>query len=203
MDREAHIKRWRQLCYINNWSQQPVELLGSQAHHKPCYRISPGTTAGTTVRHWIPAGHSPAPCWRGTRQAAAGGAVPGKGPNGPTEGIRLSLSPALDPKSSLSVKLISHVWAPPTRLWLKGSNLMFLEWEVHSGIFQWYEWGWDARQSQYLKKEKKGRKKKKTGGRRKGRKEGRRGKEKKKKNAHDRLLTVTIDNINLLKKGRW
>lgn len=98
MDREAHIKRWRQLCYINNWSQQPVELLGSQAHHKPCYRISPGTTAGTTIRHWIPEGHSPAPCWRGTRQAAAGGAVPGKGPDGQTEKTRLSFITSSGPR---------------------------------------------------------------------------------------------------------
>lgn len=44
------------------------------------------------------------------------------------------------------------------------------------------------------------RKKKKEKGRE--RKKGRREKEKKKKNAHDRLLTETIDNIYPLKNGR-
>lgn len=53
-----------------------------------------------------------------------------------------------------------------------------------------------------FKKGKERKEEEENGGRRE-RKEGREeGKRKEKENAHDRLLTVTIDNINLLKKGR-
>ena len=107
------------------------------------------------------------------------------------KGLASPLSPALDPKSGLSVKLIVT------------KGLRFDVSRVRSGFWNLsvIRMGMRYTAVTTFKKGKESKKKKERQGEG-GRKEGRSEKEKKKKNAHDRLLTETIDNINPLKNGR-